>query len=71
MCLQVVKLAAISAAMGMASFQINAMSEDKTETVRLSPRGNQMTKMMFNLLKNRDVLDYYHHASYCMHLTIN
>ncbi|XP_036793190.1 MICOS complex subunit MIC27 isoform X2 [Oncorhynchus mykiss] len=24
--------------MGMASFQINAMSEDKTETVRLSPR---------------------------------
>ncbi|KAM9538839.1 uncharacterized protein ACWYII_037644 isoform 2-T2 [Salvelinus alpinus] len=34
----VVKLAAISAAMGMASFQVYAMSEDKTETVRLSPR---------------------------------
>nr|XP_046162562.1 MICOS complex subunit MIC27-like [Oncorhynchus gorbuscha]XP_046162563.1 MICOS complex subunit MIC27-like [Oncorhynchus gorbuscha] len=34
----VVKLAAISAAMGMASFQIYAMSEDKIETVRLSPR---------------------------------
>jgi hypothetical protein len=33
-----VKLAAISAAMGMASFQIYAMSEDKIETVRLSPR---------------------------------
>ncbi|XP_070305552.1 MICOS complex subunit MIC27 isoform X1 [Salvelinus sp. IW2-2015] len=35
---KVVKLAAISAAMGMASFQVYAMSEDKTETVRLSPR---------------------------------
>ncbi|XP_029547413.1 MICOS complex subunit Mic27 isoform X2 [Salmo trutta] len=34
----VVKLAAISAAMGMASFQVYAMSEDKTETVRLCPR---------------------------------